>query len=142
MGNSAYGSLLMRVDKHRRIKYSSSKSEVTKQFNDKSFKKFTQIDTDLFEVESSKKTVRYSMPIQVGFFVLCYAKLRMLDFYYNFVDKYVSRNDFEYCCMDTDSAYITLSTTTLKESIKPALQNSYDHMLNGHCSDAIVYAPT
>ena len=33
----------------------------------------------------------------------------MLQFYYDFVDKYVERPLFQYCEMDTDSAYIALA---------------------------------
>jgi hypothetical protein len=30
----------------------------------------------------------------------------MLEFYYDFLDKYIDRSDFQYCNMDTDSAYV------------------------------------
>ena len=36
-----------------------------------------------------------------------YAKLRMLQFFYDFLDKYLDRRDFQMC--DTDSAYIAIS---------------------------------
>ncbi len=48
------------------------------------------------------------VPIQVGCAVYL-GKLRMLEFYYDFIDKYIDRSDFVYCRMDTDSAYITFS---------------------------------
>ena len=38
-----------------------------------------------------------------------YAKLRMLQFYYDFLDKYLDRSDFQMCEKDTDSAYIAIS---------------------------------
>ena len=47
-----------------------------------------------------------NLPFQVGFFVYQYAKLRMLQFYYDFFDKYLDRADFQTCEMDKDSAYI------------------------------------
>ena len=37
------------------------------------------------------------------------AKLRMLPFYYDVLDKYLDRSDFQYCEMDTDSAYIAIA---------------------------------
>ena len=43
-----------------------------------------------------------NLPFQVGFFVYQYAKLRMLQFYYDFFDKYLDRADFQMCEMDTD----------------------------------------
>ena len=33
----------------------------------------------------------------------------MLRFYYDFMDKFVDRCNFEYCEMDTDSAYMALA---------------------------------
>ena len=32
----------------------------------------------------------------------------MLQFYFDFMDKYLDRTDFQYCEMDTDSAYIVI----------------------------------
>ena len=34
----------------------------------------------------------------------------MLLFYYDLVDKFVDRSNYEYCQMDTDSAYIALDS--------------------------------
>ncbi len=49
-----------------------------------------------------------NVPIQVGCAVYDLAKLRMLEFYYDFLDKYIDRSDFVYCQMDTDSALYCL----------------------------------
>jgi hypothetical protein len=48
--------------------------------------------------------------MQIGCFVYQYAKLQMLEFYYDFMDVFVDRSDFQYCSMDTDSAYYCLLT--------------------------------
>ena len=141
IGNSGYGSLLMRVDKFSSIKYCTEKAQVSKLFNTSEFKAFTQLDRNLFEVELNKKTIRYDMPIQVGFFVLNYAKLRMLNFYYDFVDKFVGRSNFEYCQTDTDSAYFALTGESLADSIKPSQKLAFNKMLNGHCND-IPFVPS
>ena len=42
----------------------------------------------------------------------------MLQFYYDFMDRYVDREDFEYIQMDTDSAYMAISAETLDVIIK------------------------
>ena len=47
--------------------------------------------------------------MQIGFVVYQYAKLKMLQFYFDFLDKYLDRSDFQYCEMDTDSAYIAIA---------------------------------
>jgi hypothetical protein len=62
----------------------------------------------------------------VGFFVYQYAKLRMLQFYYVFLDKYIDRSDFEFCEMDTDSAYIAISCESIKELIKLEMRDEYE----------------
>ena len=71
----------------------------------------------------SKKTITLDLPMQIGCLVYQYAKLRM--FYYNFMDVFVDRSDFQYCSMDTDSAYMALSTDTLEEVVKPHLRQKY-----------------
>ena len=57
----------------------------------------------------NKSVVKYTLPLHIGLFVYQYAKIRMLQFYYDFVDRYVERPLFQYCEMDTDSAYIALA---------------------------------
>ena len=73
------------------------------------------------EVESAKATINWNLPLQIGFFVYQYAKLRMLQFYYDFVDQFVSRSDYQLCEMDTDSLYMALSTPTLEQAVHPTL---------------------
>jgi hypothetical protein len=41
----------------------------------------------------------------------------MQQFYYDFVDVFVDLRDFQYCVMDTDSAYIALSADTFRTSM-------------------------
>jgi hypothetical protein len=49
----------------------------------------------------------------------------MLEFYYDFIDYYVDRKDFQYCEMDTDSAYISFSGD-FEDVIKPELKQHYN----------------
>ena len=41
------------------------------------------------------------------------------------MDVFVDRSDFQYCSMDTDSAYMALSATSLEEVIKPDMQQRF-----------------
>src|SRR5712671_5645861 len=66
------------------------------------------------------------LPIHIAFFEYQYAKLRMLEFYYDLVAKYADRSDFHYCEMDTDSAYIALSEPSLEAVVKPNLRAQFD----------------
>ena len=58
---------------------------------------------------------------------LNYAKLRMLEFYYDCVDIYLSREDFEYSEMDTDSAYMAISGDSFEELIKQDLREEFEN---------------
>ena len=53
------------------------------------------------------------------------AKLRMLRFYYDLLDKYIDRRDYELIQMDTDSIYFALSYDALKEAVKPELLKEF-----------------
>jgi hypothetical protein len=49
----------------------------------------------------------------------------MLEFYYDFMDVFVDRSDYQYCAMDTDSAYMALSITSVEEVIKQDMQQRF-----------------
>lgn len=87
------------------------------------------------EIEMARKTLKFDLPIQLGFFILQYAKLRMLQFYYDFMCKYVSRANFNYSYMDTDSAYMGISAPKLKDIIKEDMWLEYKRGLNDYCHD-------
>ena len=52
-------------------------------------------------------------PYQCGIAVYHLAKVRMLEFCYDFLGKYFSRQDLELCYMDTDSFYLAMSGGSL-----------------------------
>ena len=80
------------------------------------------ITADTYEVESCKKKIKLNLPIQVGFFVYQYAKLRILEFYYDFIDKYLDRADFQMCEMDTDRACIAIAGDSVESLVKLELR--------------------
>ena len=101
-------------------------NQVRRHLVDSFFRRCNQLDEKTFELEMSKKTIQLDLPMQIGCFVYQFSKLRMLQLYYDFVDVFVDRRDFQYCAMDTDSAYIALSADTLEEVIRPDLRQLYD----------------
>ena len=64
----------------------------------------------------------------------------MLEFYFDFMDLYVDRSDFEYCEMDTDSAYMAISGSSLSDVIKPEMRERYQLGLKGFCTDKDIEA--
>ncbi|RUS69038.1 hypothetical protein EGW08_023211 [Elysia chlorotica] len=121
LGNSAYGKSLENLENRRDVVYTTGEN-VGNLVNNCLFRTSTPLDhNDLFEVESAKNKVRWNLPLQIGFFVYQYAKLRMLQFHYDFVDKFLSRDDYQLCEMDTDSLYMALSTDSLEKAVRPHL---------------------
>ena len=108
LGNSGYGKTVTNVDRHRDVKY-CTEIDTSSLINNKRFRQLDVVTDDAYEIEMNKSVVKYTLPLHIGFFVYQYAKLRMLQFYYDFVDRYVERPLFQYCEMDTDSAYIALA---------------------------------
>ena len=50
----------------------------------------------------------------------------MLEFYYDFLDKYFSRQDFELCYLDTDSFHLAMSDESLDEIVHPWMRQTYE----------------
>ena len=50
----------------------------------------------------------------------------MLQFYYDFLDKYLDRSHFQPCEMDTDSAYIAISGESVESLVKPELKAEFE----------------
>ena len=124
IGNSAYGKCVTDKTKHRDVKYVDER-KASQLINDKCFRAAAEIEEGLYEVEMSKKIIKLNLPQHIGFFVYQYAKLRMLSFYFDFIDVFVDRSDFEYCQMDTDSAYFAISGDTLEDVIKPSMRSRF-----------------
>ena len=49
-----------------------------------------------YEITFTKREIKRDLPLQIGVAVYHLAKLRMLEFYYDFIDKYIDREDFQY----------------------------------------------
>ena len=72
----------------------------------KMFKRLNIINEKLYEVEFVKSEIDHREPIIVGFFILQYAELRMLELYYNSLIKYFNITKFEELEMETDSFHL------------------------------------
>ena len=116
VGNSSNGKTMTNKERHRQVKFCGD-DEVPSLINSPFFCELNPIDDKTYEVQSSKKKIKLDVPLQVGFFVYQYAKLRMLQFY-DFFDKYLDRSDYKYCEMDTDSAYIAISGERVEDLVK------------------------
>ena len=127
IGNSAFGRTVMDKNKHKNHKFCDVyKYNILK--NRWSFYDADEYEVDgqkIYSVSIKKKTIMQNMPIQIGCSVFDDSKLRMYQFYYDCIDKYIDRSDFQYLECDTDSAYMAL-TDDLENLIKPCMKEEFE----------------
>ena len=124
-GNSFYGKMIENLEKHITTKFTTDEKLIDKIFRSPFFEDLEEISNGVFEVRQRKRQVTITRPYQCGIAVYQLAKLRMLEFYYDFLDKFCDRRDFELIQMDTDSFYMALSANDFDDIIKPEMKELY-----------------
>ena len=66
------------------------------------------------------------MHLQVGISVYQLAKMKILQFYYDCLDKFVSREGFQLIQMDTDSLYMAITGLKFDYIIKPEMEKQFE----------------
>ena len=134
LANSSYGYQFMDHSRHTVTKYlNDEKTHGT--FNTKFFKRLDHINDHLKEVDLANAEIEHREAINVGFFILQYAKLRMLELYYNFFERVCDINVFEELEMDTDSLYLPLSEKELDDCIREESKADWELMRTEYCKD-------
>ena len=123
-GNSFYGKMIEDLARHVKTSFTCREELVDKAFRSPFFDVLEEIN-GAFEIRESKSKVTITRPYQCGIAVYQLVKLRMLEFYYNFLDVYLDRKDFELIQMDTDLMYMALSGVSIDELVKPTLREKY-----------------
>ena len=88
-----------------------------------------------WSLSSVKSEIEHEELNSVGCFSVIYAKLRKLELYYRFFDKYCDITKFEELDMDTDSLYLVLSEHDLYDCIRQAMKNEWLSLQSGDCTD-------
>ena len=132
--NSSYGYQIMDRSRHTVTKYLSDK-KTHAAINSKLFKKLDHVNNSLYEVELAKAQIEHREPIIVGFFILQYAKWRLLELYYNFFTRFCDVNKFEEVEMDTDSLYRALAEKELEDCIRPEKRAEWQRLRSNDCVD-------
>ena len=122
--------------KHINVKYLMNKSKVCKLINSSVFKNMNILGQDLYEVETHKTCISVDTPIQIGNFILQYAKLRMLEFHYDCINLYLNKIHLN-LQTDTDSIYMTINQLDLDQCISKKYKNRYQNEIFNSCSDKI-----
>jgi hypothetical protein len=124
-GNSAYGKCITNKERFVSTTY-GNEDNISKKINSPHFKDLELLYGQKYEVIATKREIRMDLPLQIGVAVYHLAKLRMLQFYYDFIDKYIDRSDFELTEMDTDSNYFAFSEDSIDKLIKPHMREEYE----------------
>ena len=93
------------------------------------------MDNSLYEIELAKAQIEHKEPIIVGFFILQYAKLRMLELYYNLFTRFCDANKFEMLEMDTDSLFLALAEKQLEDCLRPEMRGEWQRLRSNDCVD-------
>ena len=107
LANSSYGYQFMDCSRHTVTK-NLSDEKTHGAINTKFFKRLDHINDQLYELELAKAETEHREPIIVGLFILQYAKLRMLELYQNFFERFCDVNKFEELEMDTLCIWLCL----------------------------------
>ena len=135
LANISYGYQIMDRSGHTVTKYLSDE-KTHAAINSKLFKKLDHVNNSLYEVELAKAQIEHKEPIIVGFFILQYAKRRMLELYYSFFTGFCDINKFEELEMDTDSLYIALAEKELEDCIRPEMRSEWQRLRSNDFVDS------
>ena len=134
LANNSYGYQIMDRSRHTVTKYLTDEKTHSAN-NSKMFKRLNQITDQMYEVELVKSEIENREQIIVGFFILQYAKLRMLELYYNFCKKFCDTDKYEELEMDTDYLYLALSEENLEDVIVPEKGAEWHQLCSKNCND-------
>jgi hypothetical protein len=140
IGNSAFGGSLINKDNHRQVTYVKGKENLMREANKSNFVKAIELEDKIFEIHKRYNSVTLNTPMLVGYFILQYAKLRILQFYYDFLYEYVDRKNFALTQMDTDSLYMGIAGNELLDCVKPNLREKFLRSTEAHCHAAVYEA--
>ena len=130
--NSSCGYQIMDRSRHTVTKYlSDEKTQAA--INSKLFKRLDHMNNSLYEIELAKAEIEHNQPIIVGFFILQYAKRRMLELYYNFFSRICDVNEFEELELDTDSLYLALAEKEVEDCRRPEMRAEWQRLRSNDC---------
>ena len=144
LASSSYGYQMMDRSSHTVTKYLTDE-KTHSAINSKMFKRPNHITDQLYEVELVKseiEEIEQREPIFVGFFILQYAKLRMLELYFKIFKSFCDTDEYEELEMDTDSLHLDLSEEKLEDVILPAKRAERDQLHSKDCNDNLTAIAT
>ena len=104
--------------------------------NNKMLKSLGYTNDQLYEVELAKSEMQHREPINVGFFILQYAKFRMLELYYNLFTNNFDTHKYAEMEMDIHSLYLALTEKELKDCIRSEKKPEWELLSSKECNDS------
>ena len=121
LADSSYDYQIMDRNRHGVTKCLSDE-KTNGAFHIRLFKRIGCINDKMYEMELVELEIEHKETNFVGFFILQDAKLRLLEIYYYFFDKYCEVAKFEELGLDTNSLNLALSEHDLYGCTRPALK--------------------
>ena len=134
LANSSHGYQIMDRSRHTVRKYLTVE-KTHSAINSKMFKRLRHITDQMYEVELVKSEFELREQIVVGFFVVQYAKLRMLKLHHNFFKNIFDTDKYEELEIDTDSLYLALFEESLRIVFLLGKRAEWDQLRSKNCSD-------
>ena len=134
LANSSYGYQIMDRSRHTVTKYLTDEKTHSAN-NSKMFNCLNHLTDQLYEVELVKPKIEHREPLIVGFFILQYAKQRVLELYYNFINEFCDTDKYEELEIDSDSLYLVLSDENLEDVNPPEKRAEWDKLRSEDCTD-------
>ena len=134
LANSSYNNQIVDRSRHVVTKYLSNE-KTNGAVNTKLFKRLDHINHQLYEVELAKAEIEHREPTIVRLFIPQYAKLRMLELYYNFLERFCDVSKFEEFQMDTYSLFLALFEKELYDCIRDVSKVEWETLRTEDCKD-------
>ena len=117
----------MRREGHKTLSFvEKQSSKISNAINKEQFYHLNEDPAvDYCELETEKDRIRLNVPIHVGFYVLSYGKLLLLEFIYDFLALYIDHRDYQICQGDTDSLYLSFSGRDMFTLVPPAKRKAF-----------------
>ena len=124
VGNSSYGKFTMDKSKQTNTVF-ANEARAVQLFNYERFKTCHALGGGLFQIELYKTKHVQDLALHAGLATYMLAKLRMLQWEYSFMQKYLAPNMYELIQMDTDSSYFAIARDTLEQCVRPEMKREF-----------------
>jgi len=129
LGNNGYGKLIDVLERETNVIYTKDERVVDRALQSTYFSDLDDLG-QAYELESRKSRITIKRPFQIGIAVYQLAKQRMLEFFYDFLDRYFDHREFERIQTETDNNYIAISADRLEEIVRPKLRAEFESRKN------------